>query len=90
MDESGEVFRVRRLGDELQVSDAVPDGDVELVGVDQTGEGDTGRLAASGLHQEVVVLREENASQFRGPVEDLGIGKTPAAVLLNCEDVDAA
>ncbi len=62
---------------------------MELVGVDDAGEGKPSDLAACGFGQEVVILGEQHASQFRGPVEDFGIGRPPAAVLLDGEHVDA-
>ena len=59
-------------------------------GSPDAGEGEPGGLAACGLGQEVVVLGEQHSSQSRGPVKDLGIGQSPAAILLDREDIDAA
>ena len=77
-------------GDQLQVIDAPADRHLQLVGVDDAGEGKPPSLSVGGLCQEVGIPAEQHSSEGCRPVEELGIGQATGVILFGREDIDTA
>jgi hypothetical protein len=77
------------LGDQLEVGDTLADRHPKLVGVHDPRKGLACRAASFGLGQEIVVLCEEDATQLGGPIENLLITVTSAAIFVDRKDVDS-
>jgi hypothetical protein len=50
--------------------------------IDHSGEGDAGRLAASCLGEEIIVLREQGPSSGRGPIQQRRVVERTGPILV--------
>lgn len=63
------VLKFAGLSDDLKIIDALPDGNLERVGIHDTAERFSGALAISGLGQKIVIEGEKYALERIRPVE---------------------
>ena len=84
------IGRFARLGDKFEISDALSNCDVELMGKDDTGKGCRGLLSPNSLSQEIFVLAEQDTPQGSGAIKKFGIRKTCGSVFLGCEHIHSA
>ena len=77
-----------RLCNQLEVMYALADRDLELMRVDDSSEGQAGLLASAGLQEEILILREQCPPERRSAIEELGVRRAGASVLLRSENVD--
>jgi len=85
---AGEVRGFARSDDELELFDADANR-VLLEREDDAGERDALALATPGLDDQVLVAREENASEGGSPIEQLRVGEALSPILVRREHVDA-
>ena len=76
LDAIREVFQGSGLGENLEIVDGPPDGDLELVSINNAAELLPTPLALRCLRQQVIILAKEHAAKFCGPVQKTGISNS--------------
>lgn len=84
-----EILRLGRACNQLQVSDALADGNPQLVGIDQTGEVSAASLPSRRLAEQIDVLGHQDASQRARAVQESRIREGGCLVFLGRQNVDA-
>ena len=57
------------LGHQLEIIDALADGDTKLVRIDHPGKWPAATLTSPGFREQVLVLREKHPTERRGAFE---------------------
>jgi hypothetical protein len=61
------------LGKQLKIADALSDGYPELVGIDHARKAASGSLPKRRFAKQVVVLREQNAPEITGSIQEFRV-----------------
>jgi hypothetical protein len=54
------------LGHQFEVTDALANGDTELMGVDHAGKSPAASLPLPGDGEQILVSRDQNSTKYRG------------------------
>lgn len=84
------VLGFARLSDDVKIADALPDGYLKGVGINDATERLSGLLTLGGFGQEIIVEGEQNPAESACAVKKLGIGITFFAVFLGGQNIDTA
>ena len=87
LDAIREVFQCSGLGENLQIVDGPPNGDPELVGVNDASELLATPLTLRCLRQQVIVLAEEHTAKLAGSVQQTGIFQLRRAIQLRRQNI---
>ena len=85
-----EIPRFTRHAKELQIANALSDGDAPLVPVDHADKGQTLLLAPGGLDEKVLILGEQDTAESASTIKQLVIRQLFGAVLFCGQDIHAA
>ena len=72
----------------MKIADALPDGNLKGVGINDAAERLYGLLALGGFGQEIVVEGDQNPAESACPVKKLGIGISFFAVFRGGQNID--
>jgi hypothetical protein len=84
------VLRCTSVSDQFQVPHTLPNGHLELMGIDNSGKRHTLLLPLGRFAEQVLVLTEQDATQSRRTIKQLGVGETSGTVLLCRQYVHSA
>ena len=76
--------------EELQIANALSDGDAPLVPIDHAGKRQLLPLAPSGLDEKVLILGEQDTAESASTIKQLVIRQLFGAVLFCGQDIHAA
>ena len=83
-----QVLEFARLSDDVEITDALGDGNPEGVSIQHAAERLAGPLTISGFGQQVIIERKEHPAKSTGAVEKLGVGITLPTVFLGGQNID--
>ena len=82
-----DVYRVQGHHEQFKITHRLPDMDAQPVRVGDAGEGPARSQPGRCDRQEILIFRDQKASELRGPLEQHLILAFGRAVFLCCQDV---
>jgi hypothetical protein len=84
------VLRHTSVSNQFRVSHTLPNGHLELMGINNSGKRHTLLLPLGCFAEQVLVLTEQDATQSRRTIKQQGVGETSGTVRPCCQHVHSA